>query len=412
MKLLKIIIILFLFIFYFNNIIFSKEFKYGFIDINGNIVIQLKYNYAYPFYEGVAAVEYNNKYGFINKDNKVIIDFKYDYAVCFKEGLSAVGKNNKIGFIDIRGNVIIPIIYDEATAFVDGISAVGINKKVGFINKEGKYITELKYDDLSFLSDGFINVKLNKKWGYLDSNGKEVIEFKFDYASPFYDGYAYVGENGKFGFIDKTGKYIFEPILEFLPDTSFNKSIQMENISNYNLRVENGYFTRTFFLNKTNRFVNGLSKIIENKKYGFIDKNGNKIIPTIYDYALPFKGELALVEIKNNNENIYYYINNKNEKKLSFLYPLIPVTNNIDIEFLHIVDKKNNEVILMDLNGKELFRIKDKKVGFFDNSEYAIIVTQKNKFGLIDRIGKEVIPPIYDYILPFSEDLAVVGIYK
>ena len=39
----------------------------GFVDKFGEIVISIKYEFAGPFYYGLARVRLNGKYGFINK---------------------------------------------------------------------------------------------------------------------------------------------------------------------------------------------------------------------------------------------------------------------------------------------------------------------------------------------------------
>jgi len=44
---------------------------------------------------------------------------------------------------------------------------------------------------------------------------------------------------------------------------------------------------------------NGLAPVRLNGKYGFINEKEKEIIPTIYDYALPFQEELAAVKLDN-----------------------------------------------------------------------------------------------------------------
>ena len=89
----------------------EKDNKYGFIDINNNVVIQFKYDKAYDFSEGLAAVEefdhimntigglaLYNKTGFIDKHGDFIINPKFNKQTgnepYFKEGLAPVGISN------------------------------------------------------------------------------------------------------------------------------------------------------------------------------------------------------------------------------------------------------------------------------------------------------------------------------
>lgn len=64
--------------------------KYGFEDSTGKLAIPCKYDWAYPFSEGLAAVELNGKYGFVDSTGNLVIPCKYDVAFPFSEGLARV----------------------------------------------------------------------------------------------------------------------------------------------------------------------------------------------------------------------------------------------------------------------------------------------------------------------------------
>ena len=60
-----------------------------------------------PFSNGLSAVQKDGKWGFIDKQGNTIIDFKYNSCSNFSEGLAQVNINNKIGYINENGKVII-----------------------------------------------------------------------------------------------------------------------------------------------------------------------------------------------------------------------------------------------------------------------------------------------------------------
>ncbi|MFG5100292.1 WG repeat-containing protein [Campylobacter lari] len=64
----------------------STKTKYGFIDKQGNLVIEAKYNYVDDFSEGLAMVELNEKYGFIDKQGNLVIETEYDVVLDLVEG--------------------------------------------------------------------------------------------------------------------------------------------------------------------------------------------------------------------------------------------------------------------------------------------------------------------------------------
>lgn len=77
-----------------NLIAYKKDNKWGFCDLNGNVVIKPQYDSARSFSHDYAAVCKNGKWGFINADNKTVIDYKFDVALDFSEsGCAYVSEN-------------------------------------------------------------------------------------------------------------------------------------------------------------------------------------------------------------------------------------------------------------------------------------------------------------------------------
>ncbi|MBF7048142.1 WG repeat-containing protein, partial [Campylobacter volucris] len=67
--------------------------------------------------QGMAAVEIDNKWGFIDKNGKLIIEAKYDNAYDFSEGLARVELNGKWGFINKKGEIAIDTKYNRTKDF-------------------------------------------------------------------------------------------------------------------------------------------------------------------------------------------------------------------------------------------------------------------------------------------------------
>ena len=88
--------------------------KYGYKDEKGKVVVEPKYELAYPLNEGMAAVRLNGKYGFVDQKGREIIPPKYDHTWKFIGGYAAVKLNDKYGFIDQTGKLVIPLIYEDA----------------------------------------------------------------------------------------------------------------------------------------------------------------------------------------------------------------------------------------------------------------------------------------------------------
>ncbi len=85
----------------------NKEVKY--FDKEGN---ELKSTEVYPENK-LYLKEINNKYGFVDKDNRIVVQLKYDQAKEFNEfGFAAVNIDGKWGAIDEQGNEVVSPIYE------------------------------------------------------------------------------------------------------------------------------------------------------------------------------------------------------------------------------------------------------------------------------------------------------------
>lgn len=127
------------------------------------------------FQDGKAFFKLNGKYGFINTDGETIIEPQFDDANHFGEDLAAVKIKDKWGFIDVNGKVVIKPAFDDAGEFNEGLASVAIKDKWGFIDKTGKVIIPFQFDKWTYwFEDGVCEVRINNKAGYIDKSGKYI----------------------------------------------------------------------------------------------------------------------------------------------------------------------------------------------------------------------------------------------
>lgn len=223
----------------------EKDDSSAFIDKSGNEIIDLsafrlspRHSFERPvsnFHNGLSNVFIDYKTGFINQVGEIVIPCDFQLAGDFFDDTTWVLSNNKYGFIDKLGNKIVPCKYQAAGNFSEGLAAVVLNDKLGFIDKQGNCIIPFIFDryvsNMPKFSEGLASVCLNGKWGYIDRFGNTVIPFVFDMAFDFsggvarvttvdyeqfkkypcwYDNSTIIFEISKYGFIDKDGKQVVE----------------------------------------------------------------------------------------------------------------------------------------------------------------------------------------------------------
>ncbi len=139
----------------------AKEQLWGYIDKEGNYVVEPKYHDAWNFHEGLAVVKVEWARGYIDREGNYVIEPKYQYAGPFRDGKACVMLDDVWEYIDHEG------------------------KKVGDAEPE-KMV-----DDSVPLEEPLPTAK-GKKFGYTDAEGKFVIKPQFVQAKPFSDGMAAV----------------------------------------------------------------------------------------------------------------------------------------------------------------------------------------------------------------------------
>ena len=72
-----------------------------------------QYNVVVNFFEGLAVVLLNGQWGFVNQQGQVVIPLKYSYAWSFRKGLAVVELNGQYGVVDKTGKELLPCVYNE-----------------------------------------------------------------------------------------------------------------------------------------------------------------------------------------------------------------------------------------------------------------------------------------------------------
>ncbi len=219
----------------------SQSGKWGYMDINGNMVIEPKYNRAEAFNDDNVAVVYDSAkdaYGIIDSEGNYKIEPSFHSMELCGNGMAFVAENEKDAyqFINLEGERLTDKKYSDNigytdcdSQFFDGYIAVLDRKEkvFGFLDENLNYLVEPKYDEVCNFSHGMAVVK-NKDglYGYIDKTGTEVIPCQYESVTFFGDyDLAAVKVNGKWGMIKKDGSYYIEPTLSYIEPFSCGYSL-------------------------------------------------------------------------------------------------------------------------------------------------------------------------------------------
>jgi len=249
------------------------------------------------------------------------------------------------------------------------------------------------------------------KWGYINNKGDFIIIPQYQRAREFQsNGLAIVEIEDLWGIIDTSGEYVVYPQFEGIMDFSEGRALVIVE-DGFKVIDERGNILTKRAYNYIDPYQNGraLASITDSKgysTYGYLDLQGQEIIPFQYEMGYPFKDGKAVVKLE---ENRFALINKKGDIIHAYNYPMVGNLGNGLLPFQRdlegkqgYIDIKGNEVISPRYTSAQPF---SKGRGIVNTSEDVLY----NKYGLIDKKGNFIIEPKYNDIYMLGENRAAIG---
>lgn len=294
----------------------AGEVKVGIMHQSGREVVSPKYLWldnVYNFSNGLAAVAQDWKYGFVDTTGKVVIPFKYDRVESFKQGIAKVWIGNRVGYINRKGEDVIPLTFDaldhaNLNRFYNKW-IIGIKDSVQYVfDYSGREHTTLPYGRILGFNENekSFHVLMINKWGTLDSNFSIKIPIEYESLQPISPNKIMAIKNSKVGYIDYEGKVILPFVYDWVePFEDYYMKAYDNGLSLVGLDGKTG-LTNVYGklvvpieYDEIEGFYHGLSVVKRNGKFGFVDFKGREVIPPIYEHAENYNGYSAEVTLRN-----------------------------------------------------------------------------------------------------------------
>ena len=350
-------------IFYTEGIQTTREGNlYGFRRYDGTVVAPNIYPYVGQFSGGYCQVwQYDTTAprdpsqseppllaGLIDSTGRTVVPCAYEGVTLPSEGRIAVMKNNLWGFTNLDGTLVIPLQFPSATPFADGRSAVGIVVDSAFFF--GNYIDTLghllfptdRYQQTRPYADGYALAMRYDRWGVIDRDGNEIVPFAFELI---------VGPDHHIVF---AGHAEGELALFELPAVSPRRQIAPSS---------------PFIYHPVTAVSEGRIGVLRGEQFGFLDLQGNEVIPSIYDEVGIFRQGRTMVR---------------------------------QGDLCGIVDTLGRAILPLEYHSHADRGI---KYTYFDG---LALVEKDYRYGFVDLDGHFVVPLILQDAYPFSEGTAAV----
>lgn len=353
----------------------------------------------------------DGKWGVVSFKNEVLVPFEYDHEhmnMRSDEWIESLYKNDQKMSINLKTKKVevdtcecLPgddvSVQDTELGPFTGQQR---NGKWGLVNKAGRLILDHVYDDINYYNDStaFIGIVRNGKYGLADTTGKIVVPTAFGYwFEPRCGGALFQSErNGKEVIFDKTGKQILAQYSLFhemsMEDgTMMLAIIQGKLYGFYNPatgRLVPPKYTTLSYYGDAHYLNVGMGD-----KYGFIDKEGNTVVPPIYDYVdmhtIPKNDQLAKISLKDKTG----LFDIKQQKViLPVIYDYISTYDDSSV----LLVTRNGLSGVFDFSGKMLAPVKYREVVPFDSIYSFLNPKDSGKAEILNKRTHEIVKLPFD----------------
>ena len=384
--------------------------KYGYVDANGKVVIELQYDGAQSFSEGLAAVRVGDwsdgKWGYIDEKGKTVIAPQFSEAEMFSSGLAAVSvridSTEKWGYIDKTGKWVIKPQFDGASRFSGDIASIRVGDwsegKWGCIDRTGKMLIQPQFGSaLSFMGGTVASVEINGKRTLINNKGKIVVEFPT--GSEFYfsndkDGLVRLVVDGKDGVVDVNG-WVLEPKYDNVSIYDGFVVVEIDSKTGVYLKSGKWLIEPTEDMDYGISFDEDVLPVILDGKWGLVNKSGWVLEP---QEAYARFGDVSERMVPVYVDGSWGYLGTDGRMALEPQYD--------EAESFHeglAGVRLDGKWGFIDKNGKMVIEPRFSDVNRFSMG-LAAFENEDGKWGFMDRTGKVVIAPRFDYAGTFDSD--------
>ena len=182
--------------------------KCGMKNLMGEWMIKPIFDEIYLNWAGASiSAKLNGKWGLLDMNGDILVDFKFDELWGPEYGIIKVKKVDKFGLLHMNGTILVPPVYDECS-WLKGRYLYARNGNMwdsfteegypidlplwGIIDTHGNWVVEPKYSEIKSMDNGLFRIRQAEHWGLMKADGTVLIEpTKFTTIRSFKDGRAY-----------------------------------------------------------------------------------------------------------------------------------------------------------------------------------------------------------------------------
>jgi len=368
---------------------YKKSYKWILLDQNGQAKSKTIYKSLLPIDEQfLSAWTFKGKQEVIDEFGNDVLGYSVEDIYKYSNHTYKIRIDGKHQFLDLHNPNYISKQYDQIQCASENRFGVKKDELYGFIDGTTfKEIVPIRAEVITCFKDGIASMKINNDWILIDSLGQVYTKDRYKNTKLLENGFAQVEKDGKYGIIDENGKYVV-PLM---------------------------YDEMKFIVNKDNKYFIGVKR---NDKYGIINIKNEVIYPFIFETCAELS---AYVSIPQNRQNGFY--------------AFLSITNRLTIEYYYLNFDPRKDELKIQANPTKGFKIVTKSCssntsgkcmgvenwtgqpiipatfGQIKNLKYNTFEVYSTKgAGLMDTLGRTLIPPIYAYMYELGRDSTLLQV--
>ena len=240
------------------------------------------------------SVRKNGRFGYVNKSGDIVVDIRYDNATAFSEGLGCLNEGELTHVIDHTGKILFSMKdIEPVSCFCNQYLVASRDNKYGIINRLGEVVVDFTFDLISGdIYHEMTNAVADNNFGLLHTNGDWISKFEWGIIAEWQSDSQITSvedRNTKLvHLINRDGKYVSDrsfaqgwshscgvlPV-EFMPADGGGVGL----VDSTGAAVVNGLFQSC-----NSHATNGTIAVEGSGKWGVIDTSGNWLCPPKYAY--------------------------------------------------------------------------------------------------------------------------------
>jgi hypothetical protein len=233
--------------------------------------------------------------GAVRRDGTVAVLPRYDWIGPFSEGRAAVRLGGLYGFVDEEGREVVRPQYRIVDDYKFGFAQVDVDGKSGLIDRDGRMVIAPKYGFVAAIGPGRFRASEHRRLGGpvgSENFSGSRVEFtatggiRVSIPGPFLE----TGDATS-GILDLSGQWSEPPGAsrprEFDQDNPSLRWVQRDSLWGL-ARADGSWLVEPMF-QQADPLADGLARVTDDGKTGFVDRTGNFAIAPVFDRAWPFR---------------------------------------------------------------------------------------------------------------------------